>query len=79
MQAFNAALSITDEETAASSLAELRRKPYPSLAPLAKMQKVISIHDPRVLNVSVVDLIDDQFVRKFDEDGELDALYAAYR
>ena len=54
MQAFNAALSITDEETAASSLAELRRKPYPSLAPLAKMQKVISIHDPRVLNVSVV-------------------------
>ena len=78
-QAFNATLSVTDEETAASSLAELRRKPYPSLAPLAKMQKVISIHDPRVLNVSVVDLIDDQFVRKFDEDGELDALYAAYR
>jgi hypothetical protein len=65
--------------TAASSLAELRRKPCPSLAPLAKMQKVISIHDPRVLNVSVIDLIDDQFVRKFDEDGELDALYAAYR
>jgi cytochrome c-type biogenesis protein CcmH/NrfG len=79
IEAFNAALSITDEETAASSLSELRRKPYPSLAPLAKMQTVISIHDPRVLNVSVVELIDDQFVRKFDEDGELDALYAAYR
>jgi len=43
------------------------------------MQKVISIHDPRVLNVSVVDIIDDQFVRKSDEDGELDALYAVYR
>jgi ABC-type nitrate/sulfonate/bicarbonate transport system substrate-binding protein len=78
MQAFSAALSITDEETAASSLSELRRKPYPSLAPLAKMQTVISIHDPRVLNVSVVDLIDDQLVRKFDEDGELDALYATH-
>ncbi|TXL78240.1 hypothetical protein FHP25_08600 [Vineibacter terrae] len=78
MQAFNAALSITDEESAASSLGELRRKPYPSLAPLAKMQKVISIHDPRVLKVSVKDLIEDRFVRKFDEDGELDALYAAY-
>jgi ABC-type nitrate/sulfonate/bicarbonate transport system substrate-binding protein len=78
MQAFNAALSITDEATAASSLAELRRKPYPSLAPLAKMQKVISIHDPRVLNVSVADLIDDQLVRKFDENGELDALYAVH-
>jgi hypothetical protein len=33
----------------------------------------------RVLNVSVIDLIDDRFVRKFDEDGELDALYATYR
>ena len=33
MQAFNAALSITDEETAATSLGELRRKPHPSLAP----------------------------------------------
>ena len=77
-QAFNAALSITDEATVASSLAELRRKPYPSLAPLAKMQKVISIHDPRVLNVSVADLIDDQLVRKFDENGELDALYAIH-
>lgn len=78
MQAFNAALSITDEESAASSLGELRRKPYPSLAPLAKMQKVISIHNARVLNVSVADLIDDQLVRKFDEDGELDALYATH-
>ena len=78
MQAFNAALGITDEESAASSLGELRRKPYPSLAPLAKMQTVISIHDPRVLNVSVADLIDDQLVRKFDEDGELDALYATH-
>jgi ABC-type nitrate/sulfonate/bicarbonate transport system substrate-binding protein len=78
MQAFDAALRITDEESAASSLGELRRKPYPSLAPLAKMQAIISIHDPRVLNVSVVELIDDQFVRKFDEDGELDDLYATH-
>ena len=61
-----------------SSLGELRRNPYPSLAPLAKMKTVISIHDPRVLNVSVTDIIDDQFVRKFDEDGELDALYATH-
>jgi ABC-type nitrate/sulfonate/bicarbonate transport system substrate-binding protein len=78
MQAFKTAFSITDEESAASSLRELRRKPYPSLAPLAKMQTVISIHDPRVLNVSVADLIDDQLVRKFDEGGELDALYATH-
>ena len=42
------------------------------------MQTVISNHDPRVLKVSVADLIEDRFVRKFDEDGALDALYAAY-
>jgi hypothetical protein len=48
------------------------------MAPLAKMREVISIHDPNVLKISPADLIDDQFVRKFDESGELDALYAAY-
>jgi len=78
MEAFKAALGITDEESAATSLGELRRKPYPSLAPLAKMQRVISIHNPRVLNVSVDNLIDEQLVREFDEDGELDALYATH-
>jgi len=78
MQALSAALNITDEESAATSLGELRRKPYPSLAPLAKMQKVISLHDPRVLNVPVEDFIDDHLVRKFDEDGALEALFAAH-
>ena len=78
MQALKTSLTITDEETAATSLGELRRKPYPSLAPLAKMQTVISIHEPRVLNVSIADIIDDQLVRKFDKDGELDALYAMH-
>jgi hypothetical protein len=46
------------------------------VAPLAKIA-AISIHDPRVLNVSVADLIDDRLF-KFDEDGELDALYATH-
>ena len=78
MQAFDAALSITNEDTAANCLNELRRKPYPSLAPLAKMQRVISSHDPRVLNVSVTDLIYDQLVRNFDDNGDLDALYAIH-
>jgi hypothetical protein len=78
MQAFRSALSITDDETAATSLSELRRRPYPSLAPLAKMQRVISIHEPEVLNVSIADLVNDELVRKFDEEGELDALYATH-
>ena len=78
MNAFKTALSITDEESAASSLGELRRTPYPSLAPLEKMRAVISIHDPRVLKVSIANVIEDRFVRKFDKNGELNALYAAY-
>jgi hypothetical protein len=39
---------------------------------------VISIHDPRVLKITIADLVEDSVVRKFDDDGELDALYAAY-
>ena len=43
-----------------------------------KMQTGIAIHDPRGLKVALADLIEDRFVRKFDESGELDALYAAH-
>jgi hypothetical protein len=42
------------------------------------MRTLISTHDPRVPKVSVADLIEDRLVRKLDESGVLDALYAAY-
>ena len=79
MQALKTSLNITDADTAASNLAELKRKPYASLTALKKMQRVIAIHDARVLKLKIEDLIEDRFVRKLDENGTIDQLYAAYR
>jgi hypothetical protein len=42
------------------------------------MQSIIAIHDARVLKLKIEDLIADRFVRKFDESGQIDHLYAAY-
>lgn len=78
MRAFNASLNITDPNTAASNLGELKRKPYPSLVSLKKMQSVMATHDARVLAVKIEDLIEDRFVRKLDESGEIDRLFAAH-
>jgi ABC-type nitrate/sulfonate/bicarbonate transport system substrate-binding protein len=78
MQAFKTSLNITDPDTAASNLAELRRKPYASLTALQGMQRVMAMHDPRLAKVDVKSLIDDRFVRELDESGTIASLYAAY-
>jgi hypothetical protein len=56
MQAFMTSLNITDPSAAASNLSQLKRKPYPSLTTLKKMQRIMAIHDPRVLEVKIEDL-----------------------
>ena len=78
MQAFKTSLNIADANTAATSLGELKRKPYASLVALKKMQRIMALHDARVLRLKIEDLIDDRFVRKLDENGTIDGLYAAY-
>jgi hypothetical protein len=42
------------------------------------MQGIIAIHDARVLKLKIEELIEDRFVRKLDENGTIDHLYAAY-
>jgi ABC-type nitrate/sulfonate/bicarbonate transport system substrate-binding protein len=78
MVAFKASLNISDATTAAINLRELKRKPYPSVVALKNMQRVISIHEPRVLALKIEDLIDARFVRKLDDNGVLDQQLAAY-
>jgi len=78
MQAFKTSLNITDANAAESNLSELKPKPYASLMTLKKMQRIMAIHDARVLKLKIEDLIEDRFVRKLDESGTIDRLYAAY-
>jgi len=78
MQAFKTSLDVTDANVAEANLSELKRKPYASLVALKKMQRVISIHNPRVLDLKIEDLIEDRFVRALDANGTVDRLYAAH-
>ncbi len=77
MKLFN----LTDLEAAErnyESLASLRHKPYPAVERLKSVQKVMAVHDPKVLDVRVEDLVEDRFVRKLDERGVIDRLYSSH-
>jgi ABC-type nitrate/sulfonate/bicarbonate transport system substrate-binding protein len=59
-------------------LRSMIRKPYPSIGSLRNMQRIIALHDAAVLNVKPGEIVDDRLVRKLDEGGAIDGLYAAY-
>ena len=71
-EAFKTSLGISDDETARANLRELKPKPYPSRLDLAHMRMVMSLHDARVLNVDIDQLVDDRLVKELDKRGTID-------
>jgi len=61
-----------------SFLPSMIRKPYPSMEALREMQRIIALHEVAVRNVKLEDVVDDRLVRKLDEAGVIDQLYATY-
>src|SRR5688572_3784171 len=57
-------------------LVTLNRKPYPSLDGLRNAQRLMAQQNPKVAALKVEDLVDARFVRKLDESGFIDRLYA---
>jgi NitT/TauT family transport system substrate-binding protein len=60
-------------------LLTLHRKPYPSLTGLRNAQRLMAQQNPKIAALKVEDLLDARFVRKLDESGFIDRLYAAQR
>lgn len=56
----------------------LDRKPYASLDGLRNIQRLLKTRNPKLEKVKVEDLVDDQFVRRLDESGFIDKVYAAH-
>ncbi len=56
----------------------LERKPYPSLAGLRNIQRLMKLLNPKVEKVKVEDLIEDRFLRALDQSGFIDNLLASY-
>ena len=77
MKVFNLA-DLAAAETGYEDLRDLNRKPYATIEKLKTIQKVMALHDPKVLSVKVEDLIEDRFVRRLDQSGVIDQLYRAY-
>src|SRR5207244_3861532 len=75
MEAFRTSLGITDKDTARSNLSELLPKPYPSRTALESMQRVMSMHDVRVRDIKVDQLIDARLVKKLDDEGVIEHLH----
>ena len=73
-------LKITDpafaEEGYQDLVRNMARKPYPAIDGLRNVQRLTKAQNPRVAEVNVEELIDNRFVRKLDESGFIDRLYA---
>ncbi len=57
---------------------EFERKPYPSLDGLHNIQRLMKGQNAKLAQLKVEDVIDDRFVRRLDENGFIDKLYASY-
>ena len=58
--------------------AGLERKPYPSLAGLRNIQRLLKLQNPKVEKIEVEDLIEDRFLRALDQSGFIDKVLASY-
>jgi ABC-type nitrate/sulfonate/bicarbonate transport system substrate-binding protein len=56
----------------------LDRKPHASLAGLRNAQRLMKLRNPSVEKVKVEELIDDRFMKKLDQSGFIDEMYAKY-
>ena len=54
------------------------RKPHASLAGLRNVQRLMKLRNPNVEKVKVEDLVDDRFMKKLDQSGFIDEMYARY-
>jgi ABC-type nitrate/sulfonate/bicarbonate transport system substrate-binding protein len=56
----------------------LDRKPHANLAGLKNVQRLMKVRNPKVEKVKVEDLVDGRFMKKLDETGFIDEMYARY-
>jgi ABC-type nitrate/sulfonate/bicarbonate transport system substrate-binding protein len=74
-------LRISDEEAEEGYkdvITGLDRKPHASLDGLRNVQRLMKLRNPAVEKVKVEELVDDRFMKKLDQSGFIDELYAKY-
>jgi ABC-type nitrate/sulfonate/bicarbonate transport system substrate-binding protein len=74
-------LRINDSEAAEGYndvITGLDRKPHASLDGLRNVQRLMKLRNPAVEKVKVEELVDDRFMKKLDQSGFIDQMYARY-
>ena len=75
-------LGVTDpsvlEEGYQEILTGLDRKPYPSLAGMKNIQRLMNLREPRVANINIESIVDNSLMEKLDSSGFIDQVYRSY-
>jgi ABC-type nitrate/sulfonate/bicarbonate transport system substrate-binding protein len=66
---------ITGEEGYNDVVRTMSRKPFPAVAGMRNVQRLLKTQNPRIGEVNIEELIDNRFMRKLDESGFIDRLY----
>ena len=64
------------EEGYQDQILTLNRKPYPTLEGMRNAQRLMAMQNPKIGSVKIEDIVDARFVKKLDESGFIDSLYA---
>ena len=53
----------------------MAHKPYPAVAGMRNVQRLLKTQNPRIGEVNVEDLVDNRYIRKLDESGFFERIY----
>jgi ABC-type nitrate/sulfonate/bicarbonate transport system substrate-binding protein len=66
------------EEGYQEILTGLDRKPYPSLEGMKNIQRLAQSREPRLANIRIENIVDDELMRRLDSTGFIDRVYRGY-
>ncbi len=66
------------EEGFVDMLIGMDKKPFPSMDGLRNIQRLMKPRNPKMAGIKVEDLVDDQILRRLDNSGFIDKLFAAH-
>lgn len=69
--------TVTAEEGYNDLVRTMARKPFPTLAGMRNVQRLLKTQNPRIADINIEDLVDSRFMRKLDDSGFIDRLYSS--
>jgi len=69
--------TVTAEEGYHDTVRSMARKPYPAVEGMHNVQRLLKTQNPRIGDINIDDLVDSRFIRRLDESGFFERIYAA--